>query len=83
MGKNKENSFQKNESRVQFELPYILTRQTTQRASEQFELIPEIFTQKKNCGKIKSAKIQKKLWRKFWIENYGNLLISFRNGILH
>ena len=53
MGKIKENSFQKNESRVQFELPYILTRQTTQRTSEQFELIPEIFTQKKNCGKIK------------------------------
>ena len=64
MGKIKENSFQKNESRVQFELPYILTRQTTQRTSAQFELIPEIFTQKKNCGKIKSAKIQKKTLEK-------------------
>ena len=55
MGKINENSFQKNESRVQFKLRYFFTRQTTQRTSEQFELIPKIFTQKKNCGKIKKV----------------------------
>ena len=74
MGKINENSFQKNESRVQFKLRYFFTRQTTQRTSEQFELIQKIFTQKKNCGKIKK-KCQniKIIWIKFWIRNYRKL----------